>query len=156
MSLFSFAKSWLAPRQVKADPTYGVTAQFYSLGQPIWSDRNYHSFVAEGYRKCGPVHACVRKIADAASGIKWKLYTDQSMQREIMSHPLLDLWKKPNPQMGSSELVEQIFGFWHLAGNSYLYASRLNPSGPPVELWPLFPDLMKIVAGQGDLQPTRF
>lgn len=152
--------SWYSPLlklfnrgiQSKSDPTYQVTAQFYSTGQPIWSDRNYHSFVTEGYRKCGPVYACVRKIADAAAGINWKLYTDQSMKREIESHPLLNLWKKPNPRMGASELVEQIFGFWHLAGNSYLYASRLNPNEPPVELWPLFPDLMKIVAGQGDIQ----
>jgi len=135
----------------KSDPTYQVTAQFYTPGQPMWSDRNYHAFVVEGYKKCGPVYACVQKIAQAAAGVKWKLYTDESMKREIPSHPLLDLWRKPNPRMGSSELVEQIFGFWHLAGNSYLYASRLNPNEPPVELWPLFPDQMKIVAGQGDI-----
>lgn len=154
MSWYSPA-SWFkggASIETKSDPTYQVTAQFYSPGQPIWSDRNYHSFVTEGYRKCGPVYACVRKIADAASGIKWKLYTDQSMKREIPSHDMLNLWNNPNAQMGASELVEQIFGFWHLAGNSYLYANRPYPDEPPTELWPLFPDLMKIVAGQGDIQ----
>lgn len=138
--------------QAKVDPTYGITAQFYTPGQPIYSDRNYRSFVVEGYKKCGAVYACVNKIADAAAGIKWKLYTDASMKREIPSHPLLDLWKKPNPRMGPGELVEQIFGFWHLTGNSYLYASRLGTNEPPVELWPLFPDQMKIVAGRGDIQ----
>jgi HK97 family phage portal protein len=105
----------------------------------------------EGYKKCGPVYACTNKIADAAAGINWKLYTDRSMKREIPSHPLLDLWNKPNPRMGAAELVEQMFGFWHLTGNSYLFASRLNPNEPPVELWPLFPDQMKVVAGQGDI-----
>lgn len=136
----------------KTDPSYGITSQFYTPGQPIYSDRNYHSFVVEGYKKCGPVYACVNKISGGAAGIKWKLYTDQSMKREIPSHPLLDLWNRPNPRMGASELVEQIFGFWHMAGNSYLYASRLNPKEPPVELWPLFPDKMQVVAGQYDIQ----
>lgn len=138
--------------EVKADPTYNIMAQFYSPGQPIWSDRNYRAFVAEGYRKCGAVYACCNKIAGGAAGIKWKLYTDESMKREIADHDLLRLWKRPNPRMGSSELIEQIFGFWHLAGNSYLYASRLNPKEGPVELWPLFPDLMKVVAGNNDIQ----
>lgn len=137
--------------QTKADPSYGVASQFYTPGQPIYSDRNYRSFVVEGYKKCGAVYACANKIAGAAAGIKWKLYTDQTMKREFTSHPLLDLWQKPNPRMGAADLVERIFGFWHLAGNSYLYASRLNPNEPPVELWPLFPDQMKIVAGNGDI-----
>jgi HK97 family phage portal protein len=152
-ALVAFGKSLLQRGlQVKADPTYEITSQFYTPGQPIYSDRNYRSFVVEGYKKCGPVYACINKITDAAAGIKWKLYTDRSMKREITSHALLDLWNKPNPRMGASELVEQIFGFWHLTGNSYLYASRLSPNEPPVELWPLYPDQMKIVAGNGDIQ----
>lgn len=145
-------KSLFGGLQTKSDPTYGITAQFYNPGDPIWSDRNYHSFVTEGYKKCSVVYACTNKIAQAAAGIRWKLYSDQSMQRTIDSHPLLDLWNRPNPQMGPSELVEQLFGFLHLAGNAYLYASQLKPTEAPVELWPLYPDQMKIVAGQYAIQ----
>src|SRR5262249_12495024 len=72
-------------------------------------------------------------------------------EREIESHPLLDLWMRPNPRMGTAELIEQLFGFWHLDGNTYLWANRPNPRQPPVELWLLRPDLMKIVAGQLDV-----
>jgi HK97 family phage portal protein len=137
--------------QTKSDPSYQITAQFYSPGQPIWSDRNYASFVKEAYKKCGPVYACINKIAGAAASIKWKLYTDRTMSREIESHPLLDLWRHPNPGMGTAELIEQMFGFLHLDGNSYLWANRPNPNEPPTELWPLRPDLIKIVAGQYDI-----
>ena len=138
--------------QAKSDPTYLASMQFISPGQPIWSDRNYASFVKEGYKKCGAVYACINKIAGAAASIKWKLYTDPTMSREIESHPLLDLWKRPNPRMGTAELVEQLFGFWHMDGNCYLWANRPNPKAPPVELWPLHPNLIKVVAGAYDIQ----
>lgn len=147
--------SWFKRRsdvEVKNDPTYQVAMQFYSPGQPIWTDRNYASFVREGYKKCGAVYACINKIAGAAASIKWKLYTDNTMQREIESHPLLDLWKHPNPRMGTAEMIEQLFGFWHMDGNCYLWANRLNPKDPPVELWPLHPNMIKVVAGKLDIQ----
>ncbi len=153
MSAWSSFKSFFnRDLQVKSDPTYQVSTQFISPGQPIWSDRNYASFVKEGYKKCGSVYACVNKIAGAASSIKWKLYTDRTMSREIESHPLLDLWRRPNSQMGTAELIEQLFGFLHLDGNSYLWANRPNPKEPPVELWALHPNLIKVVAGQYDIQ----
>jgi HK97 family phage portal protein len=154
MSWYS-PSSWFKRRfdvETKADPTYQVAMQFYSPGQPIWSDRNYASFVREGYKKCGAVYACINKIAGAAASIKWKLYTDNTMQREIESHPLLDLWKHPNPRMGTAEMIEQLFGFWHMDGNCYLWANRLNPKDPPVELWPLHPNMIKVVAGKLDVQ----
>src|SRR5437764_412505 len=122
MSMWTSFKSLFAGRdlqnlQTKSDPTYQISTQFISPGQPIWSDRSYASFVKEGYKKCGSVYACVNKIAGAASSIKWKLYTDRTMTREIESHPLLDLWKRPNAQTGTAELIEQLFGFLHLDGN---------------------------------------
>ncbi|HEV2579401.1 MAG TPA: phage portal protein [Ktedonobacteraceae bacterium] len=148
MGFFNWARGIL---QRKADPTYQVEAQFFSPGAPIWSNKDYRTYVSQGYRRCGTVYNCVNKISGAASGIKWKLYTDRSMSREITSHPLLDLWNKPNPRMGASSFVEQCFGHWHLSGNAYLYASRPSPGAPPVELWPLRPDLIKIVAGEKEV-----
>jgi HK97 family phage portal protein len=151
--MVNFFKSMFSRNiQTKADPTYQVGMQFISPGQPIWSDRNYASFVKEGYKKCGSVYACVNKIAGAAASIKWKLYEDSTMTREITDHPILDLWRHPNPRMGTAELVEQLFGFWHMDGNAYLWANRPNPNQPPVELWALHPNLIKVVAGKFDIQ----
>jgi HK97 family phage portal protein len=137
--------------ETKADPTYGVVQQFFTPGQPIFSDRNYRTFVSEGYKRCGTAYACINKIAGGAAGIKWKLYTDRTMTREIPEHPLLDLWRKPNPRNGTGSFVEQSFGYWHLSGNMYTWANRPNPNEPPVELWQLRPDLVKIVAGESDV-----
>jgi len=151
MGMITWAKSFFSRIQTKQDPAYGVAMQFYSPGQPVWSEKNYGAFVREGYRRNGTVYACINKIAGVASGIKWKLYTDESKSREIERHPLLDLWKTPNSKMGTGAFVEQVFGFWHMSGNSYLYANRLSDNTPPVELYALRPDRMKIVIGEKDI-----
>lgn len=154
MTMWTSVKSFFGRGDLatKTDPTYQVSTQFYSTGQPIWSDRNYASFVKEGYKKCGSVYACINKIAGAAASIKWKLYTDPTMSREIESHKILDLWKRPNARMGTAEMIEQLFGFWHMDGNCYLWANQPNPNEPPTELWPLHPNLIKVVAGPYDIQ----
>jgi HK97 family phage portal protein len=69
------------------------------------------------------------------------------MKKEIDKHALIDLWRRPNPSIrGSGSFVEKLFGFWHMAGNSYIWAFRPNPNEPPLALWPLRPDRMKAVA----------
>lgn len=152
MNLLERARIWLGGIALRKDnPSYGISAQFFSPGAPLWTSRDYRSYVSQGYRRCGTVYTCINKIASAAAGIKWKLYTDQSCSREITSHPLLDLWRAPHPRTGSASFVEQCFGYWHLSGNCYLYANRPRPGEPPVELWPLRPDYLKIVAGQSDI-----
>jgi HK97 family phage portal protein len=150
MGMITWAKS-LFKREYKVDPAYGVAMQFYSPGQPIWSEKNYQAFTREGYRRNGTAYTCVNKIAGVASGIKWKLYKDDSMTREIEKHALLDLWKMPNTKHATGMFVEQVFGYWHISGNSYLYANRLHPTQPPFELFTLRPDRMKIVVGEKDI-----
>lgn len=136
-----------------SDPNMGASMQFYTPGQPVYTPKNYGSFVREGYRKNPTVYACINKISSAAAGIRWKLYTDKSMEREIETHPLLDLWNAPNPNLrGSGPLVESVFGFWHMSGNSYLWAFRPNPNSPPLALWPLRPDRMKAVVGDAGIE----
>jgi HK97 family phage portal protein len=152
VNIFERARTWIdSAFSRKNDPTYAITAQFFSPGSPIWSSKDYRTYVSKGYRTCGTVYNCVNKIAGAAAGITWKLYTDRSESREISSHPLLDLWRAPNPRMGSGSFVEQCFGHWHLSGNCYIYANRPAKTAPPDELWPLRPDLVKIVAGEKEI-----
>lgn len=151
MGIVAWTKG-LFSRQAKADPSYAIATQFFSPGQPVWSDKTYQAFTREGYRRNGTVYNCINKISGVASGIKWKLYTDESMAREIKTHALLDLWKKPNPKHGTGSFIEQVFGFWHISGNSYIYANRINEKEAPVELWALRPDRTKVVVGQTDIQ----
>jgi len=135
------------------DPNFKGSMQFYSPGNPIWTDKDYRSFIRNGYRKNPTVFACINKITGAASGINWKLYTDRTLKTTIDKHDLLDLWRKPNPRMpGSGSFIEQVMGFWHMSGNSYIWAYRPNPGAPPLALWPMRPDRMKAVAGNGVIE----
>lgn len=143
----------LANNNKLADPNYAGSMQMWTPGQPIWSDKNYASFVRNGYRKNTTIYACINKISGAAAGIEWKLYTDRAMENTIDNHPLLDLWRKPNPRMpGAGAFVEQVFGFWHMSGNSYIWAFRPNPNEPPLALWTLRPDRMKAVASNNGIE----
>lgn len=136
-----------------ADPNFSAGMQFWTPGQPVWTDKDYRSFVRSGYRKNPTVYACINKITGAAAGINWKLYTDRDCKNTIDTHPLLDLWRKPNPSMpGSGSFIEQSFGFWHMSGNNYIYAFRPNPNDPPLALWTLRPDKMKAVASANGIQ----
>jgi HK97 family phage portal protein len=134
------------------DPNFTGSMQFYTPNQPIWSPKNYGGFVSQGYRKNPTVYTCINKISGAAAGITWKLYADKSMKREIEEHPMLDLWNSPNPNMsGAGTFMEQIFGFLHMSGNAYIWAYRPNPKAPPLALWVLRPDRMKVVAGTNSI-----
>lgn len=135
------------------DPNFSASMQLWTPGQPIWTDKNYASFVRNGYKKNTTIFTCINKIAGAAAGIEWKLYTDRQMEKTIDSHDLLDLWRKPNPRMpGAGSFIEQVFGFWHMSGNSYIYAFRPSPNNPPLALWTLRPDRMKAVAGHAGIE----
>lgn len=128
------------------DPNYGASMQMWTPGQPVWTDKNYLSFVKNGYRKNPTVYACINKTNSGFAGINWKLYVDRDCKKTIDSHALLDRWHKPNPSMpGTGSFNEQVSGYWHMSGNSYIWAYRLTPESPPLALWPLRPDRMKAV-----------
>jgi HK97 family phage portal protein len=141
-----FALAWKAMTDPRAiDPNYGTSLQILTPGQPVWTPRNYENFVREGYRRVAAVYSSVNKISGAASGITWKLYEDRTEKREIEEHALLDLWRKPNLNESSGAFMEKLFGFWHLSGNNYIWAFRPSKNKPPLALWHLRPDRVKIV-----------
>lgn len=136
------------------DPNFRGSMEFYTPHQPVFTPKNYETFVREGYRKTPTLFACINKISSSAGGIKWKLYTDKSEEKEIKEHASLDLWSNPNPRLkGHGALVETIFGYWHMSGNSYLWSFRdKGGKGQPLALWPMRPDRMKAVVGNGDIE----
>lgn len=66
---------------------------------------------------------------------------------EIESHPLLDLLDCPNPYMTRIEFFEMTFLHLELAGEAFWAINRdKNGKGKPIELWPLMPNLVQVVA----------
>lgn len=123
------------------------------LGQPVVTSANYLGFSKEGYQKNVVVYRCIRMIATSCAGIKWELYQNG---RELESHPILDLMNSPNPQQGWSSFFESVVAYYNIAGNSFIEGVSPTLSGPPRELYPLRPDMMRIIpnalGGVGEFQ----
>lgn len=131
------------PEEVKTSEAGSLVAM-HNLGKPVWTPRDYESFAREGYIKQVIAYRCIRTIATSASCVPWMLFDGD---REITdNHPLLNLWSRPNPQMAASEFVETIVGYYLVAGNSYIEAIGYERS-EVIELWPLRPDRMRVIAG---------
>lgn len=126
-----------------------IASSLRQVGQPLSTPRNFEAFAREGYQKNDIVFACIEKIAVACAGIKWEAYNKRlgGKDVELESHPILDLLNNPNPMEGGAQFMEAVVAFYMLTGNTFIESFRPRPNHPPMELWPVRPDLMKIVPG---------
>lgn len=113
----------------------------HTAGRPQWTPRNYAALAREGFASNAIGYRAVRMIAEAAGSLPWLLYEGE---REVTSHPLLDLLRKPNAGQPGREFAEQLYGFLLVAGNAYVEKVELD--GAPRELHALRPDRVKAVA----------
>ncbi len=129
--------------EVKASAT--TQALVRNLPDAVWTPRDYQALSREGYATNPWVYACVTEIARGIAGIPWRLYQGRGeTARELDSHPLLDLLRRPNPEQGYGAWAEQLVSFLLIAGNSYVEA--VGPDrGAPRELYILRPDRMRVL-----------
>jgi len=119
----------------------GAAVAAVGLAPARWTPRRYDRLAEEGYRKNVVAYRCVREVARACASVPWLLYKGA---RELDTHPLLDLLRRPNPRQSGPELIEAAIGHLLLSGNAYLEVVR--PDGDaPRELYALRPDRMRIV-----------
>lgn len=69
---------------------------------------------------------------------------------EVETHPLLDLLDSPNPYMTRFEFFEMTFLHLELAGEAFWAINRKNGKGAPIELWPLMPNAVQVVADKNN------
>jgi HK97 family phage portal protein len=113
-----------------------------SLGQPVWSTRDYSAFAREGVMQNAVVYRCVRMIAEAAASIPILLYDGDT---ELSDHPLIQLLASPSPGQTGQDFFEAWYGYLLVAGNTYAEVVTLD--GIPRELHALRPDRMSIIPG---------
>ncbi len=124
----------------------GPLIAMHTMGAPVWTPRNYAELAQEGFARNAIAYRCIRMIAENAAGIPLLLYERSGgSERELDTHPLLELIARPNPLQTGNELMEAWYGFLMIAGNAYLEAVEVR--GQPRELYSLRPDRMKIVPG---------
>ena len=142
--------------EMKSSNAASLLVQF-GLHQPRFTPRQYDRLADEGYQKNVIAYRCIRLISQNAAAVPWVLYKGKGTDRmRLEDHPLLTLLDHPNPTQGGAELFEAVFGFFLIAGNSYL--ETVGPeNGLPLELWTLRPDRMRVVPGaQGIPESYRY
>ena len=138
-------------RDRKASQTSRAMLWPYRVGDPVYTPRNYAALAREGYSLNAVVYACVQEVISRASQITLVLQRGYGKEAETLEgHAALDLLRRPNPQMSEAEFRAAWVGHLLLSGNAYLHgiAPESGPKlGRPLELWPLRPDRMRVLAG---------
>ncbi len=130
--------SSLQQKASRAGPLISVA----SLGQPVWSPRDYGAFAREGFMQNAIVYRAVRMIAEAAASVPLCLYRGDE---ELFDHALSALVARPNREQCGPDLFEAWYGYLLVSGNAYIEAVALD--GNLRELHVLRPDRMKVVPG---------
>jgi HK97 family phage portal protein len=110
----------------------------------IWTPRDFETAAKESYEKNIIAFRCIRQVATSAASCPWRVRDKTDVLDE---HPLLELWRQPNPMEASGEYIEKLVAWYLITGQAYLEAVAPS-SGPPQELWTHRPDRMKVVPGQ--------
>lgn len=124
-------------RESKVNPAYSGLTLLADIPQPRQMSRNVKAFIDEGFAVDNTFFKAIWYIIQNAAAIPPKLYTDETLQTEITSHPLLDKLKRPNNEQDGVFYRESVLGWYLITGNSFQYAIRKGKSGPPDELWAL-------------------
>lgn len=134
-----------------------IALSFNKVGEPISSSRNYEGFSREGYSKNVIAYRCISMIAKACSGIEWEVYQKSRSGEpiEIPNSPLMTLINRPNPLQGRSAFFESLMSYFVMTGNTYIESVAPSDKFPPMELWTMRPDKMRIVPGK-EGYPQRY
>ena len=120
----------------------------WGAGQPRFTPRQYDQLAREAYQKNVIAYRCIRLVSQNAATVPWIVYRGKGENRtRLEDHPLKSLLENPNPMQGGAELFEALFGFYLIAGNSYLEGVGATDAAPR-ELWTLRPDRMRVIPGK--------
>lgn len=110
----------------------------------------------EAMGSVGTLFSIVARISQDVAKVSWHLYrsptdarrtysTSPRPRQEVMKHPALTLWSRPNPFMTQQAFVEIFSQHMELVGEAYLLPAEDDTFAFPTELWPARPDRMREV-----------
>lgn len=102
----------------------------------------------DAYGSVSTLFAIVSMLGSAFSSTQWGLYKkgpmrDQARRKEIVNHPIIDLWNKPNPFYTGRFFRMTVQQHIDLVGEGVILLSTF--AGIPYEMWPVRPDRIKPV-----------
>lgn len=127
-------------------------------GQPVWTNYDSALKAIEGYSNNHVVFTCVHEISTSAGSVPFKMINVKDGS-DVEDHPIINLFKKPNPYQAASSFWECVYAFYLLHGNSYIEAADKSGSESPrqiEELYCLPPKSMKIILGKTGVSSYQF
>src|SRR5260370_4988934 len=111
----------------------GALVAAFSVGRPVWPERDFQKLAREGYRRNVIVYACVWFAAKAAADVPLKILRNRGLTSGAASVPgLKALLDRPNPIEDGVSLRQAIVSDYLLGGNAFM--ERVDVGGTPPEL----------------------
>lgn len=139
--LFATTNSPAVQPEGRKQSSVGVLLAYFGIGQPVWTERQFEQLAKEGYQRNPIAFACLRRIARSVASIPVGLYDGK---KEVEDHDLLDLIRRPNPEMTQADFIAAVVIPYVLGGNAYVERVGIMQVR---ELYPLRPDRMKVITG---------
>lgn len=132
----------------KESEAYSLLAQNVQ-GRPVFTPIEYQKLAKEGYAKNAIAYRCINMIASAIKSIHFTVYLKSAdgTLKELDTHPFLKVLRAPNPLMPGVSYWEAITSYRLLSGNAFVHMPGVEKGKAPRELWPLRPDMVKIIPG---------
>jgi HK97 family phage portal protein len=133
-----------ASRALQAD------VQVHEVTQGIsnaWTPTTY----GEYYPASVPLYSAIRVRAEALGRTPWAVFQETTGQEIIPlpeSHPLARTFAQPNPWFTGKELIRATETYLCLWGKAFWSIEPSETTGQ-LELWPLRPDRVEVLPGQG-------
>lgn len=126
----------------------------FNYNKPVYPLNNFYNAVKRGYRLNELIYSAITVKANTVASVSLKVY-DKKSHEEIEDHPLKELLDHPNDVMTGSDLMRMRIIYQQLAGRAYFEKVRDN-TGKVRELWPLRPDWLVPVRGDGNKFLTKY
>lgn len=143
MSLRTVFHKWIFQKASALAPLY-----MGGLGPAIWSPNTFESYAKEAYYRNVISYRCIDEISKCVASVNWKLMKSKGGDRtEVDTHPVLELFERPNPYESFQYYMLKLTAFLVLGGT--VYTERISPTtGPnrkiPMELYAHRPDIVQI------------
>jgi HK97 family phage portal protein len=141
---------WLTERKQLTSMTQGhIVIDAFGGGRPnldgmLFPDSSYESYARSGFGRNELVYACIMEKAKTLPQGVLRVYGVDGTAEPLDDHRLRRLIAQPNPTTDEVEFLKLSIVYLDLAGNCYWLINR-GRDGVPAELWPVRPDLIRII-----------
>jgi HK97 family phage portal protein len=139
------------PNVLPIDP-YGISRP--NISGLVYPDQAYEGFAKSSYAANELVYACIAEKCKTLPQATLRVY-QEGQAAPLEQHPLRRLLAEPNDVTTEVELLQLLIVHLDLAGTAFLLINR-SLAGVPVELWPVRPDLVRVIPAPEGQSPRNW